>query len=229
MRSRSKGFTLIELLVVIAIIAILAAILFPVFARARERARQASCQSNLKQMALGVLMYMQDYDQCYPPLIEDHDPAVDTHIEWFFKIYSHDAQYPFNTDVRPEGLIHPYVKSKDLYVCPSWGASQTRPELSYASNGHLYWKRGHTPRPIAENMIPEPAAYVMLVDQNPEGWKYGILYTAAWNRLSVPIDRHSEMCNVAFCDGHVKATKAASFWGPPEVEIGRLYPDLTWP
>ena len=61
-----KGFTLIELLVVIAIIAILAAILFPVFARAREKARQTSCLSNLKQMGLGVLMYSQDYDEIYP-------------------------------------------------------------------------------------------------------------------------------------------------------------------
>jgi prepilin-type N-terminal cleavage/methylation domain-containing protein len=58
-----RGFTLIELLVVIAIIAILAAILFPVFARARENARRASCQSNLKQIALGVFMYNQDYDE----------------------------------------------------------------------------------------------------------------------------------------------------------------------
>src|SRR5471032_329947 len=61
-----RGFTLIELLVVIAIIAILAAILFPVFARARENARRASCQSNLKQLTLGILQYTQDYDGCYP-------------------------------------------------------------------------------------------------------------------------------------------------------------------
>lgn len=63
---KEKGFTLIELLVVIAIIAILAAILFPVFARAREKARQTSCLSNLKQLALGVLMYTQDYDEILP-------------------------------------------------------------------------------------------------------------------------------------------------------------------
>ena len=61
-----RGFTLIELLVVIAIIAILAAILFPVFARAREKARQASCTSNQKQIALGILMYAQDYDEAFP-------------------------------------------------------------------------------------------------------------------------------------------------------------------
>ena len=63
-----KGFTLIELLVVIAIIAILAAILFPVFARARENARRSSCQSNHKQIALGILQYTGDYDDTLPPV-----------------------------------------------------------------------------------------------------------------------------------------------------------------
>jgi prepilin-type N-terminal cleavage/methylation domain-containing protein len=65
-RHRSRGFTLIELLVVIAIIAILAAILFPVFAQAREKARQASCLSNAKQMSTAVMMYAQDYDETFP-------------------------------------------------------------------------------------------------------------------------------------------------------------------
>ena len=66
-RDRQSGFTLIELLVVIAIIAILAAILFPVFAQARENARKSNCQSNLKQIGTGILMYAQDYDEVSPP------------------------------------------------------------------------------------------------------------------------------------------------------------------
>ena len=71
---KSRAFTLIELLVVIAIIAILAAILFPVFAQAREKARQATCQSNLKQLGIACMMYCQDYDETYPKL-EDGSPA----------------------------------------------------------------------------------------------------------------------------------------------------------
>ncbi len=88
-----KGFTLIELLVVIAIIAILAAILFPAFARARENARRASCQSNLKQIGLGILQYTQDYDETYPR--DYYDTG-----SW-------------NT------VIFPYVKSLQVYKCPS--------------------------------------------------------------------------------------------------------------
>ena len=84
-----KGFTLIELLVVIAIIAILAAILFPVFAKAREKARQASCESNLKQLALGMLMYAQDYDEKLPA---NWGPAcwptgLKTGLWWYAAVY----------------------------------------------------------------------------------------------------------------------------------------------
>jgi len=94
-----RGFTLIELLVVIAIIAILAAILFPVFARAREKARQASCQSNLKQLALGVLMYVQDYDETLP----------------LWNRFANANQMP----LAPPAAIFPYVKNTQLYECPS--------------------------------------------------------------------------------------------------------------
>lgn len=104
-----KGFTLIELLVVVAIIAVLAAILFPVFARARENARRASCMSNLKQMGLAMMMYTQDYDEHMPSyLLEGHGnkifPAPNgnkySRQPWFFAIY-------------------PYAKSSQLFNCPS--------------------------------------------------------------------------------------------------------------
>lgn len=110
-RARS-GFTLIELLVVIAIIAILAAILFPVFARARENARRASCQSNLKQIGLGVMQYLQDYDEKYPRA----DPGG---IQAYYvpgQGTSYDGYFPYG---HWRFTIQPYVKSTQLFACPS--------------------------------------------------------------------------------------------------------------
>jgi len=101
-----RGFTLIELLVVIAIIAILAAILFPVFAKAREKARQASCASNEKQLALATLQYAQDYDEHFPMrYYSDYDVG--------------------NLAV----LIYPYVKNTQVYECPSWSTTRTYPPI----------------------------------------------------------------------------------------------------
>jgi prepilin-type N-terminal cleavage/methylation domain-containing protein/prepilin-type processing-associated H-X9-DG protein len=105
MTDRRRGFTLIELLVVIAIIAILAAILFPVFARAREKARQASCQSNQKQIALAVLMYVQDWDEKFPctPYWECGRPNNFPKTRWYVCAY-------------------PYIKNDQLFHCPTDGA-----------------------------------------------------------------------------------------------------------
>ena len=88
-----KGFTLVEILVVVAIIGILAAILFPAFARARENARRTSCQSNLKQIGVAVQMYAQDNDEIFPP--------ANNFIGW-------------------PGLVYPYAKSKQIFTCPSF-------------------------------------------------------------------------------------------------------------
>jgi len=97
-----RGFTLIELLVVIAIIAILAAILFPVFAKAREKARQASCLSNVKQMSLALEMYTQDADECLPPM-----PCGCNYVPG-----NPHCWYP---------RIQPYIKNTQVTVCPSIG------------------------------------------------------------------------------------------------------------
>src|SRR3981081_2140945 len=116
-RRRPAGFTLIELLVVIAIIAILAAILFPVFARARENARRASCQSNLKQMGLGIMQYTQDYDERFPQMT-------------FVNSTSRADPNGFL------GAIYPYTKSYQMYHCPSvTGTSGT--EQTYPGNGMI--------------------------------------------------------------------------------------------
>jgi prepilin-type N-terminal cleavage/methylation domain-containing protein/prepilin-type processing-associated H-X9-DG protein len=121
MRSRRSGFTLIELLVVIAIIAILAAILFPVFARAREKARQASCQSNLKQIALGEMMYIQDYDE-----------RVLREVGW-----GNSGSFYHWQD-----MIYPYIKNAQLYECPSMPATGTSNYLNVQPappGGNTWW------------------------------------------------------------------------------------------
>jgi prepilin-type N-terminal cleavage/methylation domain-containing protein/prepilin-type processing-associated H-X9-DG protein len=122
----TQGFTLIELLVVIAIIAILAAILFPVFASARERARQASCVSNLKQIGLAALMYVQDYDETYPPYASECGG-------------SGCIQYWFARKVgtgwdKAQGLLYPYMKNHQIQKCPSFTA---RPRFG-DGNGYGY-------------------------------------------------------------------------------------------
>jgi len=123
-RRQRSGFTLIELLVVIAIIAILAAILFPVFAKVREKARQISCSSNLKQISLGILQYQQDYDEMFP-MGETQASAAQ------------GGFYGWPTEVAP------YLKSTAVLECPDdplagetltegWGKTE---EISYAVNG----------------------------------------------------------------------------------------------
>ncbi|MBC8134327.1 MAG: DUF1559 domain-containing protein, partial [Fibrella sp.] len=125
--SNRRAFTLIELLVVIAIIAILAAILFPVFAQAREKARQASCLSNLKQLGLGVIQYVQDYDETYP-------------------IGVGEGSYGTNPTAHWQQAIVPYVKADGIFACPSDPEagrieSATTPWkgilTSYAGNGYF--------------------------------------------------------------------------------------------
>ena len=106
--SSRSAFTLIELLVVIAIIAILAAILFPAFARARENARRASCQSNLKQIGLGFIQYSQDYDE---RLLAGSVP-VNTGF-----VYLYDSYFYYDY-CGWAGQIYPYVKSRQIFVCP---------------------------------------------------------------------------------------------------------------
>jgi prepilin-type N-terminal cleavage/methylation domain-containing protein/prepilin-type processing-associated H-X9-DG protein len=115
-KPRASGFTLIELLVVIAIIAILAAILFPVFAQAREKARQTSCLSNMKQMNLAVLQYVQDYDETFP-LCEFYNGST-----WSGASVTTPADVFGHTPARDcywSNSISPYLKNYQVYLCPS--------------------------------------------------------------------------------------------------------------
>ena len=227
-RTRS-AFTLIELLVVIAIIAILAAILFPVFARARENARRASCQSNLKQIGLGIAQYTQDYDERLP--------------------YREDRARGWSS------MIYPYVKSAQIYKCPSDGstasAGGTNPSMSYAYNQAMTYPANGLPGGVWSGGAANIAQFtnttktVMLleiqgaradVDFNTVGLndstgcgfngspniingQYATGYlsgntsatgTGGTSDFAMPVGRHLETSNYLFADGHVKSLRATS-------------------
>jgi len=187
-----RGFTLIELLVVIAIIAILAAILFPVFARAREKARQTSCLSNLKQIGLGILMYAQDYDDMLP----------------------RSAMYTVPSAVLPEGgpdywftAIYPYINNGQIFGCPSFGsnliysggASTTDPMFPNGVN-YTYNLRAHQ---VALGDIQHPAAFLMAVDGTNNYFRLR-RYDEATTNYVWDLDRHNEGWNGVMADGHAK-------------------------
>ncbi|MCW3061044.1 MAG: prepilin-type N-terminal cleavage/methylation domain [Capsulimonas sp.] len=149
-QAQHRGFTLIELLVVIAIIAILAAILFPVFAKAREKARQVSCLSNEKQIGLGLLQYVQDNDETYPSGSRTGygQPAVPGYWDGY--------------GVGWAGKIYPYVKSVSVFKCPDDSGSTT-PVISYAMNGNFIPDHS-TAASITLAKLNSPAKTVFLLE-----------------------------------------------------------------
>jgi len=208
-RSVRRAFTLIELLVVIAIIAILAAILFPVFAQAREAARKASCQSNMKQIGTAIAMYNQDYDSRYPTLRGNNTP----HAEW-------------------RELLYPYTKNVGIYRCPSsdTNASLYGGDGSYAnplgpavyrsygwatagdsatpSNWWTYHDGASAP---GEAQIQAPAETLTIVESRSD-WTD----LCAWCTGSAGPNAggHSGVSNFLYADSHVKASKWSKTFTP---------------
>jgi len=208
-RRARAGFTLIELLVVIGVIAILAAILFPVFAQAREAARQSSCLSNTKQLGMAALAYSADHDDQIPPAINAALLPSGDHMEWF-------------------NLLQPYVKNTQVFFCPSHsgvnpGQPPTYTNLSYGWNFYYLQTNADDPdgavfleQPaVALSAVQSPAETVLLADSGgspgyPANNQNGALdwlrppntdpqWWAYWNR---PSDLHRGGATVAFLDGH---------------------------
>lgn len=217
MKNYSKrAFTLIELLVVIAIIAILAAILFPVFARARENARRTSCQSNVKQIALGVFMYAQDYDEKMPLLVGDS----------FANTKTNSALVSGWADA-----MQPYLKSTQIFQCPSDSAP---PNTVVDTAGYSdYWLNGRIASK-SDATFDAPAMTVLIGDgaggtttgiseTDANGYvgstRYYTYGTGGTSCASTYVaraasfsgaQRHLDGANIAFADGHVKWQKGTT-------------------
>ena len=201
-----RGFTLIELLVVIAIIAILAAILFPVFARAREKARQTSCLSNVKQIGLAFMMYAQDYDETMPMgVYGDWQTYWDTKVDW-------------SGNVIGDGMITPYTRNQQLAQCPSIkGISSDRPFTGYGYNvSYIGCNPAEGGQPATLAQIQSPSETVLLADSaiwstfTNEPYGNNLLRSpghphTAWDPGPNTHFRHNNTANVAYCDGHAKA------------------------
>ncbi len=211
---RRKGFTLIELLVVIAIIAILAAILFPVFAKAREKARQSSCSSNVKQLGLALMQYCQDYDERYASVYDDGNGYPAGRIIWADKAM-------------------PYIANRQVFGCPS-----ARPNLAPGAGlwpNSLQGTRYQMPmthvfpegwnNPVGMADFQAPAETVMLLESSNAWWQHycprhltapmGMLNGSAGPYINGGLNEstcpwHNEGLNVVFCDGHVKWEKTTA-------------------
>ncbi len=216
-----KGFTLVELLVVIAIIAILAAVLFPVYTRARERARSTSCLSNMRQVAQAVMMYTQDYKGRVPICHDVTASHADDSGYWWVALYA-------------------YTKDDGVFTCPSWRPTDE-------PQGLLFWEkpqdasrpfeRGGIRGTYAWNLTMNGAPESRLSGEKPDGGGFspatvvavaeGFNGTHVWKPEQVaPVDSpelrlryfHNGGANVAFADGHARWIKdtalTRSMWAP---------------
>ncbi len=222
-RNRPRGFTLIELLVVIAIIAILAAILFPVFSKVRERARQINCVSNLKQIGLGFIQYNQDNEGAFPSISDkaSDDSGCAPGIGWV----TANGGYAV--------LIYPYIKAGGVFHCPSaespfWVSGNPQgwcgtPDPTYtaamkqdAPQGVSYmykkaieigpWQAKH---PITEGEFPLPSQSFVVYEY--ASWHMNRNATIWATNSTVPNVASQMALNCLFVDGHVKQVKGSEF------------------
>ncbi len=222
-----RGFTLIELLVVIAIIAILAAILFPVFAKAREKARQTSCLSNVRQIATGILSYVQDNDETFPLAYQWIGGSISMYNTWI-----PTPGWLGRHNMGPMNAIQPYVKNTQLYKCPS-AAMGTNVYSGYAEIGYFYNglagarsdasikspsgtflagdlgcnNTGYLPHPFPS--VPSPSDINVYAQWSHTGSNAAFSHWSAWSGTR-DAEIHNGGWNYAFFDGHAKWGRSCS-------------------
>src|SRR5687767_7599120 len=198
-RHNKSGFTLIELLVVIAIISILAAILFPVFAQAREKARQTSCASNMRQIGLAIAMYRQDYEHYVPDYV--FNPPPQFLVYWL----KHTTALPTE-----RYLLEPYIRNDGVRICPSRKTKDSR----YTINGWFGSPFGVTetsPQGQMDAAVPNPSSTLIM-------WEHSVSASSCLTGqygggggspdpaagISHWESNHHQGFNALWCDGHVK-------------------------
>ncbi len=194
-----RGFTLIELLVVIAIIAILAAILFPVFAKAREKAKQTACLSNCKQMGLAVMMYASDYDDFYPAL------ALTLSTPFTYNGFTHRNMLWYMA-------IEPYHKNVQIFNCPSaditWRGQYTG-DTRYGANA-IITRYANYPLACNVSEIEYPAETLIIAESDwthstaDYGWSNSYFLSIPFHVSRFIPARHNGGANIIMCDGHAK-------------------------
>jgi prepilin-type N-terminal cleavage/methylation domain-containing protein/prepilin-type processing-associated H-X9-DG protein len=213
-RRTSRAFTLIELLVVIAIIAILAAILFPVFAQARDKARSIACMSNMKQLGVAIQMYTQDYDEQIFFRSTTNVDSTRTHMA------------TSGNALRWWNMISPYVKNNQIYRCPS-----DQPRLSVDSSGNLVVPRSYAASASAESLslanVDKPVETIVITEAWSRDATGAAINTEQWleafdgDMAPDPLrpgsmlryaNRHQGGMNCAFFDGHAKWLKPDAIW-----------------
>jgi prepilin-type N-terminal cleavage/methylation domain-containing protein/prepilin-type processing-associated H-X9-DG protein len=239
--ARAEGFTLIELLVVVAIIGILAAILFPVFARARENARKAVCMSNLKQIGLGLMMYVQDFDETYPVSYFAGAPAGK--LTWY-------------------DVINPYVKNDQVFVCPTAGKIESTDASDPSSGGYgfnvggthtdsgtgigngfgyrsqaTYWDTPSGTGPLKLAGVDEPSNTFIICDPASNGYVHNGWIAVGYSTAAYMPVLHGGRVgpftgtattpplsgggNYVFADGHVKFIQASQAFGSAKWNVDK--------
>ena len=244
MNIKKNGFTLIELLVVIAIIAILAAILFPVFAQAREKARSTNCLSNMKEIGTSIMMYTDDYDETYPMSYLDKTAEGGTFAEW-------------------QDLLYPYIKNYKIFYCPSsprkYPGNGTNDQkrtysdnFNYTSNRVImqYYFAGNKVSAVPMTAVKNPADIYLIWDGSYlslsgtdltlcglyiaylpgsgsfNGTAYNTTHdTAGEGKSDYMNGRHNLGVNMTFADGHAKYLKSSKVWADITASPSPFFPD----